>query len=1227
MKRTNTQRRLFRLLLSVMLVAVTLIALAVSVSAADLEWNLLTDTEAGYRVVDFNGRWTSGTEADGTPYMTTVGGESLGSALYIYDDRNILGSYLSFSLEGEFYFESFPQGLRDGQYTSEERPLSFLSWNYRSLSTDTVTAFNALRLDSQGYIHTDAGGGGKTDVRLETGKWYNIRCVFMPKSGFCEMFVDDKKVLDFNITRFTPDKYVSDAVRYFDGYYEWDATMKNLIVKTDSDYTIDLKRESSADYLGYQTTKPERGAFSARMVLGVNSTDFNRVGYEALVLTRDEDGIVQSESMSLRVKEIYETLTDAAGNTYNIKDLYEYNYAAAMEIHDLPLEPTGDFFELVLRPYVLGMDGIRRYGVAATFIYNGKTDDEGYPLLTIQTGKHYTVMPTDDTYIYKGVVADNGDSQRLDVRNPGGDNAENYRATYIKFTLEPHMLEVLETATAAKLRIYVKSHEENAARKPYDLILHSVDTGWDEHSLNYSNHRTLAPAFEELYRGDYKLGSYFTVDILPYLQEQLMYNYSEDGSLTVAFRLTNEAHSDTIAVFVSSKESDTAPIIELESSMYYPTLNLNKLLNKGYEPWGYAEHLVNEWFDEIVDKVYPKDENGNLIYHEIDDFAPEGYGATEPTGDFTKELVWKSGTVWSSNATTGYKVTESSWQTARFARTLSTLGTSTAVSFLEIDLGEMITEYDVYGGITNAGFTGTATGFFHTEKHGGRTYIIDPLGNPYFALGINTVVLGGTQNQKDYTIASYGLEEVYFERITKELKETGINLVAESAHTELLNVKNGLPAIVSVSTNGKYMSSLGRQQISEGVFPCNNTINVFDPDFVKSANETVAATVTEGGYADNPLVFGYTSDNELPSGDDILSRYLTLDPHSEPTNGFSYAVAWTWLGHRMGTECPTLDEYYAHPEFLEMNREFLGFIYARYYRVTREAIEAVDPNHMYLGSRINGTLYDCEDFHRAAGYYLDIITANLYGGLNPISTRITGFYRNSGIPFIVTEFFAKSMDAIDANGYKMANSTGAGILALTQQARADYYEHYSLAMLESKACVGWIWYCFRDNDPSVFTTDGTNRLIMLHCSYGAGAKANTFMDLETGKILTAAEVGKYDTVYSGHAIHSNQNVNKGLYNGNFSSVVTVYEYDKDGKLLNSMGYEVEHPEQRHPEDGTVLVASNGSGNSYTVGTAHTADGYTETILTVYKGQYVAFGDAIKNISDHLIGLVTYFDAE
>ena len=1223
MKQTS-KRRIFGVLLSLMLVAVTLVALTVSVSADDLQWNLLTDTEAGYRIHDSYNVWEQKTDADGTVYMENK--DSRSGALYIYDDQNILGSYLTFSLEGDFYFESFPHGERSNGATPKTSPVSFLCWVYNDTKTMGARTFNALRIDDEGYIYTGYGADSKTDVKLEAGVWMNVRCVFTPKNGFSEMFINGEKVLDFSIKRYDPETDYSGSVRYFDGYYNYDVKMKNLIVKTDSDYTIVQKREESADFLGYQTAKPEGGTFDARMVLGVNDTVHNRVGYEALVLTRDEDGLVQSETLSLKAKEIYETLTDAAGNTYNIKELYGYNYAAALELSDLPLEPAGDYFELVLRPYVLGMDGIRRYGLATTMLYTGETDAEGYPILERPSDERFSVLPTDDTSINGAQkTVDNGSLTSLPIRNTGSESSSFFRAAYFKFTLDEEAIQKLETAAAVKLRICVTGHENNASRKQYDMILQAVGTDWDEHSLNYSNYQTLAPTYETIYQGPYELGAYFTVDILPYLQEQLMYNDSEDGSLTVAFRLFNEGFSDTIVAFVGTKESNSAPVIEFETSMYYPILNLSKIINKGYEPWGYAEYLVDEWFDEIVDKVYLTDENGDPLYHEVDETAPEGYNATVPTGDFTREIAWNYAAPWSTNASEGYVTPVSKWKQNRFARTLSTLGTSVGAAFLETELADMISKYDVYGGIANAGFTGTATGFFHTEVIDGRTYIIDPLGNPYFALGMNTVDLGHTQNQKDYTIANYGLEEVYYDRISKELKATGVNLV--HAGPEMLKVKDGLPTVVGVSVVLPYMISIGtgRTNTSNG-FANNDTMNVFDPDFVKFANETYAKEVEKNGYADNPFLFGYTSDNELASGNDILLRYLTLDP-KEPTAGFSYAVAWTWLARRLDNPCPTIDALYEAEDYAQINDEFLSFVYGRYYRVTREAIEAVDPNHMYIGSRINGTLYTCEPYHRVAGHYLDIITANLYGGLNPEYETIIGFYRNAGIPFMVTEFFAKGADSIDANGYPLANSTGAGHVVQTQQDRADFYEHYALILLESKACVGWSWYCFRDNDQTVVTTDGSNRFIMLNMTYGSTPHPNTLMNVDTGEILTAAQVGEYRTVYEGGGMHSNQNINKGIYNGDFSSTVTVYEYDKDGTLVSSKGYELaDHPESREVEEGTALEAKNG--NLYTIGTAETADGgYTETILTVYKGQYVAFANAIRNISDHLIGIINYFDAE
>jgi hypothetical protein len=1218
----------FKLFFVLVLLSLTVLGCMITASADDLEWNLLTDTEAGYRVHDYHSRLKTTEEADGTLVVSNTDGNY--GALYIYDDKNILGTYRTFSLEGDFYFDAFPEGIRENMYTPEERPLSFLCWRYAAVDNPNSHFFNSIRIDSDGYIHTASDGSGKTDVKLEVGKWYNIRCVFTPMNGVSEMFINDEKVLDFSITRFDPNKYVSSCVRYFDGYYEGNFQMKNLKVKTDSNYTIELKREAAADYLGIQTAKPEGDTFTARAVFGVNDTVYNRVGYEVLLITLDEDGNPVSESISQKTKVVYDSLKDASGKTYNIKSEYGYNYAAAMEISGLPADPENGYFEIVVRPFILTLDGVRRYGVSTVLSGTGETDQNGYPILAKQTAKSYTIVASDDTYIsnmggYE--LSDFSKEKKLQVRNTGDVNAPLYRAAYYKFTLTAEQVKALESAVSAELRVYIEGTETHAERKRYDMMIHATGADWTESTLNYKNHSQKAMTGEELYCGPFKDGSYLAIDVLYYLRNELT---NDDGSLTVSFRFANEGHSDALLNYLCAKESSYQPMIVISSSIYNKTLNLSKVGNKGYEPWGYAEALADEWFDELRDKIYPKDENGNLIYHEeVDEFGPEGYAATVPTGDYTREMTWKQGVPWNNSSSKNYRMTEDEWSKNKYARTLSTLGSSSGEKFLDSKYAQQISEYDEYGGIANAGFKGEATGFFHTEKLQGRTYIIDPLGNPYFAVGMNTIVLGDSTNHQRYSLEKFGTEEAYFEYITRSLQSVGINTAFESSRPQLLAVENGLNVLASVPGVSSYMSKIGRSQISEGVFPHNNTINVFDPDFVSTINAGVADRIKINEYKDNPHVFAYHADNELPSGADILDRYLTLDVAEEPGNSFSYALAWSFLKRIMDDPLVTLDDYMNSDDRAAINSEFLCFVYARQYRVIREAIEAVDTDHMYVGSRVNGTCYGDEGYHRAAGYYLDIITVNLYNGLNPKAEYISGIYRNSGKPYIVTEFFAKGMDAIDANGYPLANSTGAGILVRTQADRAAYYEHYVMNLLQSKGCVGWSWYRYRDNDQGIYSTGSSSTpLIMLHVTYGEFPKANTFMNMETGEILTAAQVGgNYRTLYTGERLASNQNVNKGIYNSDFSSVVVEYTYDKNGKLLGSKGYEVQTPESKTPAVGTVIKSADGT-KSFTIGSVTAEDGtVTKTVLTVYEGMYLALAESYKSISDHIIGLVNYFDAK
>ncbi len=1228
MKATNAAR-VVRLLMATFLVAIALLGCMLTASADDLTWNLLTDVDAGYTVVDINEKpdergkvWREESDDFG-PYIYNANGRM--GALQINDEQNIFGSYQTFSVEGDFYFDAFPTGMRDGKYTPEDRPLSFICWIYNDLSGNAVN-FNAIRLDSQGYIYTNTTGSSKTNVRVPAGKWVNIRCVFTPKSGQCEMYIDGEKELDFMIAAFDHETRISGAIRYFDSFYSYKARMKNLIVKTDSDYVIGKRVEEAADFVGYQTTKAKDDSFSLRTLMGLNSTEFNRVGYEILALEMDEDGNVFADTYAGRTKVVYESVKDAAGNAFGAKDTFGYDYVAAVEVTDLPEYPEYGFLELVVRPYVLGMNGIRVYGKATILVYSGETDDEGYPVCVRRDDRFFKVTASDDTQVYDApeyAVADFGSTDVLQAKNMDASNAAPQRASYFKFVLPADIAKAAETAASAKLYICVQNLDNrNPAEQLYDLIVHATGTDWSEHTLNVKTRSAQAPVQEYIGQTAVQDDLYFTVDITQYLREQML---NDDGSMTVSFRVTTEGHSDAKLVYLHSKESKLGlvPYIEIVTTTYEHPVNIEKYGNDGYEPWGYAEYLTDWWFDDVRDKLCPIDENGNKIYYEIDDFNANGYGATVATGDFTVEMPWQQ-TQWTE---TGILPVER-WKENRFSRTLSTLGTSTANAFLESEYADWIAEYDSYGGITNAGFTGTATGFFHVEHHGGRPYIIDPLGNPYFAIGMNEVIIRGTQNQQDYALAKFGSKEAYYAAMSESLRGMGVNTTAAgSAIEELMAIENGLNFIISLDGVGSYMKTLGRTALAEGLMPFNNTRCAFDPGLERYARKAITRTLEQYGYADNPRIFGYTTDNELPSELNMLDNYLTLDPKEENTNAFSYATAWTWLARRMNDPYPTLEKYLASPELEEMRLEFQGFWYARYYDVMSRVIGELAPNQMYLGSRANLNALTEEWIIRAAGHYTDMITANLYGGMNPSIDTITNLYRYSGVPFMVTEFFAKGADAIDANGFKLANSTGAGILVQTQKDRGEYYEHYALALLESKACVGWTWYRFRDNDQSLFKQIDTGKtLYMAYVMYGANAAPVTFADKD-GNVYTTARVGFYDTIYSGDGMASNQNVNKGVYNSTFSSTVTVYTYDASGKLIASMGYDVQDPETETLAAGTVLKDLR-EDKTYTIGRVENADGgYTETVLTVFEGKYIALANSIKQISSRVMGLVGYFDAK
>lgn len=117
---------------------------------------------------------------------------------------------------------------------------------------------------------------------------------------------------------------------------------------------------------------------------------------------------------------------------------------------------------------------------------------------------------------------------------------------------------------------------------------------------------------------------------------------------------------------------------------------------------------------------------------------------------------------------------------------------------------------------------------------------------------------------------------------------------------------------------------------------------------------------------------------------------------------------------------------------------------------------------MSLGPRV-----DKEDaraneyFMKAIGPFVDILAINYYREWTPKSDFMTTWGANLNKPFMVTEFYTKGEDS------GLANTSGGGWIVRTQLERGYEYQNYTLALLESKYCVGWHWFKYMDNDPSI----------------------------------------------------------------------------------------------------------------------------------------------------------------
>lgn len=377
-----------------------------------------------------------------------------------------------------------------------------------------------------------------------------------------------------------------------------------------------------------------------------------------------------------------------------------------------------------------------------------------------------------------------------------------------------------------------------------------------------------------------------------------------------------------------------------------------------------------------------------------------------------------------------------------------------------------------------------ATGFFRTEKVGGKWWIVDPDGHLFFSHGVGHYAMRqptGISKREEYfeslppdkgearpfyatltepafmgfygkpenlpcrTFDFYGwnLFRKYGEdwrtrdreMAHRRARAWGLNTLSSGQSEDARSGASRIPYTVTISTKARRIAG------AKGYW--GSLTDFFSPEFEARVRKAVGEKRAAGT---NEYCLGWFSDNEQSWGYSgaALSRAVLASPDDQP--------AKVEFLRRLGAKgIPATDVPEAELE------AFGAALAERYYSTVRAAIKEVAPNALYLGDRI---AWAFPDVYRAASRHVDILSVNVYD-YTPSVDLPTG---SADCPMVASEFHFGCYEP----GFFYAGL----IPVASQQARADAYRRYVEAALDHPRYVGTHWFMWYDCPTSGATWGG-----------------------------------------------------------------------------------------------------------------------------------------------------------
>lgn len=632
----------------------------------------------------------------------------------------------------------------------------------------------------------------------------------------------------------------------------------------------------------------------------------------------------------------------------------------------------------------------------------------------------FRIDAIEDTYMEGGRSSNTnfGASSVLEFKATKTKYDDYYRIPLIKFDISE-----IGDAYFSKVELELNCQSIQGGDIPVKVdVFGCYSADWQENTTTMNT----APEREDLVSSGFvsAMGA-VRIDVTDYVKKAV-----KKGEDCVSFYLEGDETSSRRLQF-TSKESGkgTAKLVfsDPQNGTFTTALPFSPI-----NPWDNAAELVSSWLHRWEIIKQGGDADVELVERDNSEYT------------FTVDAAKDTETNGKNTVYTKYPT-----------RTMSTLkGYSANDSETEL--------YDRYGGYMG-GERYEATGFFYTKKTGDRWWTIDPLGYPFYRVACVTVSMGNSR-QENALLSKYGSKEGWADGATERLKELGFNSTGGWSAIDMLSkveeplTQTSMMGVLSTYTSqlGTNITDGGNTALVHGIMP------VFDPDFVKSADETVKNKVSK--YATNSDIYGWMSDNELPASYSMLDNTLALSA-DDPIHMYSYATAWTFMYLKTGKKDVSMADVTD-----ELRYEYRAMVYDRYFEVIKGALERYAPYHQYMGCRFLLGCYRNEQVMRVAGYWCDVVTYNYYYAWEADPELIANQQKWAGKPFVVTEWYAKGMDVWEKDN-RMENTSGAGWTVRTQKDRGLFYQNFALQLLECKGCVGFDWFKYLDNDPTGYKTD------------------------------------------------------------------------------------------------------------------------------------------------------------